>query len=398
MELSQSKLNATAYFLTLMGVTLPLVSIALSQIFLALSIATFGWEQIRTQRFRLSFPPILWPLLLFMMATLIAWLRSPEPEIGLPPLNKFWLFAILVLVANLFDRQRIMQAYQLLFVLGVLASLQVIGQFLIVWRISAETRLTGFMGHWMTLSGGLMLACVVGAGYVLFAMPKWRLLWLAGLAIMVVALSLGLTRSIWIATLVGVLVLLLMRHLHWKTFAAAGLALGALLLLAPGAIQHRIQSIWDTNEPSNYARLAIWKAGVRMVKDHPWVGVGPQRVSKVFYDYHPYPEDRKRSGFYPVHMHNNLLQFAAERGIPCALLWLWLMFKLGWDHWCKFRAAAAEDREQVIPAIGFNAVVTLFLAGLFEFNFGDSEVLMVFLFLISAPYAVSSSAEKQPRT
>jgi putative inorganic carbon (hco3(-)) transporter len=398
MELSQSKLNATAYFLTLMGVTLPLVSIALSQSFLALSIATFGWEQIRTQRFRLSFPPILWPLLLFMTATLIAWLWSPEPEIGLPPLNKFWLFAIIVLVANLFDRQRIMQAYQLLFVLGVLASLQVIGQFLIVWRISTETRLTGFMGHWMTLSGGLMLACVVGAGYFLFTMPKWRLLWLAGLAIMVAALSLSLTRSIWIATLVGVLVLLLMRHLHWKTFAAAGLALSALLVLAPGAIQRRIESIWDINEPSNYARLAIWKAGVKMVKDHPWVGVGPQRVAKVFYDYHPYPEDRNRSGFYPVHMHNNLLQFAAERGIPCALFWLWLMLKVGWDHWRKFRAAPVGDGEQVIPAIGFAAVVAFFLGGLFEFNFGDSEVLMVFLFLVSAPYAVSSSAEMQPRT
>jgi putative inorganic carbon (hco3(-)) transporter len=394
MELSQSRLNATAYFLTLMGVTLPLVSIALSQSFLALSIAAFGWEQITTQGFRLSFPPILLPLLLFMTATLIAWLCSPEPQIGLAPLNKFWLFAIIALVANLFDRQRIMQAYQLLFVLGVLASLQVIGQFLIVWRITTETRLTGFMGHWMTLSGGLMLACIVGAGYFLFAMPKWRLLWLAGLAIMVAALSLSLTRSIWIATLVGVLVLLLMRHLHWKTFAVVGLALCALLLLAPGVIQRRIQSIWDTNEPSNYARLAIWKAGVRMVKQHPWVGVGPQRVSKVFYDYHPYPQDRKRSGFFPVHMHNNLLQFAAERGIPCALFWLWLMLKLGWDHWRKFRAAPVGDGEQVIPAIGFASVVAFFLAGLFEFNFGDSEVLMVFLFLVSAPYAVSSSAEK----
>ena len=39
-------------------------------------------------------------------------------------------------------------------------------------------------------------------------------------------------------------------------------------------------------------------------------------------------------------------------------------------------------------------MVAFFLAGLFEFNFGDSEVLMVFLFLVSAPYAVSSSAEK----
>jgi len=30
---------------------------------------------------------------------------------------------------------------------------------------------------------------------------------------------------------------------------------------------------------------------------------------------------------------------------------------------------------------------------LFEFNFGDSEVLMVFLFLVSAPYVLSNERE-----
>jgi hypothetical protein len=35
-----------------------------------------------------------------------------------------------------------------------------------------------------------------------------------------------LTRSVWLATLLGIIVLLLMRHFHWKTFAVAGLAAG----------------------------------------------------------------------------------------------------------------------------------------------------------------------------
>ena len=39
--------------------------------------------------------------------------------------------------------------------------------------------------------------------------------------------------------------------------------------------------------------------------------------------------------------------------------------------------------------------MVLFLAGLFEFNFGDSEVLMVFLFLVSAPYALSNEQESK---
>jgi hypothetical protein len=33
--------------------------------------------------------------------------------------------------------------------------------------------------------------------------------------------------------------------------------------------------------------------------------------------------------------------------------------------------------------------VALVVAGMFEYNFGDSEVLTLFLFLMSAPYAAS---------
>jgi len=95
-----------------------------------------------------------------------------------------------------------------------------------------------------------------------------------------------------------------------------------------------------------------------------------------------------------VHMHNNLLQFAAERGIPCALAWLWLIVKIAWDHWRGFRGDEGGSQTRTIYGIGFISVVVLFLAGLFEFNFGDSEVLMIFLFLVSAPYAVVSRKAK----
>lgn len=389
MEFRQSKLIATTYFLVLLGVTLPLISIALSSIFLAFSILCFALAWLSKTLPKIHFPPIRLPLLLFMASTVFALAVSPEPSMGWAPVNKFWLFAILVLVPNLFNLERTAQAFRLLFALGVLASLLVVGQFLIVRQVSVETRLTGFMGHWMTLSGELMLAFIATAGVFLFQRPRHPWLWLAGMAAMVVALSMTLTRSVWVATLAGVVLLLLMRHFHWKTAVAACLACAVLIVAAPGVIQRRMQSMWDVRDPSNYARLAIWKAGLRMIEAHPWTGVGPQRIPKAFYDYHPHPEDRLRSGFYPIHMHNNLLQFAAERGILCALFWLWLVFKLAFDHWRSFRSAHGAPQLQMVSATGLASVLVLLLAGLFEFNFGDSEVLIIFLFLTSAPYAVS---------
>jgi O-antigen ligase len=383
-----------ARWLTMLGVTMPLVSIALSQIFLACAILAFAVEWFITRR-RLRFPPIAAPLLLFMLSTAVSLVLSPEPFVGRAAISKFWLFAIILLVVNVFAKEHVTQSYFLLFGLSVLAALLVIGQFLIIGQVSVETRLTGFMGHWMTLSGELMLAFIAGAGWLLFSRPRRLWLWLAGLGMVGVALSMTLTRSVWLATLAGVVILLLMRHCHWKTLAAAGLAIGVLAIAAPGVIQRRIHSMWDANDPSNYARLAVWKAGWRMVETHPWFGVGPQRISLVFYDYHPIQSDRNRSGFYPVHMHNNVIQFAAERGIPCALAWLWLMVKLGWDHWIRFRQTLTTDETRAFSAVGFTAVLVLFLAGMFEFNFGDSEVLMVFLFLVSAPYALSNAPESE---
>jgi putative inorganic carbon (hco3(-)) transporter len=389
------KLGLVACWLTMLGVTMPLVSIALSQIFLACAILVFAVEWFITRR-RLWFPPIAAPLLLFMLFTAVSLVLSPEPYLGRAAISKFWLFAIILLVVNLFTKQSVNQAYLALFGLSVMAALLVIGQFLIIGHVSVETRLTGFMGHWMTLSGELMLAFITGVGFLLFGRPRGLWLWLAGLGLVGVALSMTLTRSVWLATLAGIIVLLLMRHFHWRTFAAAGLVAGIVAVAAPDVIQKRIVSMWDANDPSNYARLAIWKAGRRMVEAHPWIGVGPQRISRVFYDYHPIQSDRNRSGFYPVHMHNNLVQFAAERGIPCALAWLWLILKLAGDHWIRFRQTVATDQARTISAVGFTAVVVLFLAGFFEFNFGDSEVLMVFLFLVSAPYALSNPFADHP--
>ncbi|MSO23448.1 MAG: hypothetical protein EXQ58_09385, partial [Acidobacteria bacterium] len=216
------KLSTAACLLTILGVTMPLVSIALSQIFLACAILAFTVELFITRR-RLWFPPIAAPLLLFMLFTAVSLVLSPEPFLGRAAISKFWLFAIILLVVNLFTRQLITQSYLVLFGLSLMSALLVIGQFLIIGQMSVETRLTGFMGHWMTLSGELMLAFIAGAGCLLFGRSHRFWLWLAGLALVGVALSMTLTRSVWLATLAGLIVLLLMRHYHWKTFAAAGL-------------------------------------------------------------------------------------------------------------------------------------------------------------------------------
>src|SRR6185295_18303232 len=102
------KLRLAARWLTMLGVTMPLVSIALSQIFLACAILAFAFEWFITRR-RLRFPPITVPLLLFMLFTATSLACSPEPFFGRAAISKFWLFAIILLVVNVFSKEDVTQ-------------------------------------------------------------------------------------------------------------------------------------------------------------------------------------------------------------------------------------------------------------------------------------------------
>ncbi len=388
----KTHLDPITYGLTTLAAVFPVISIAVSQIFLSLAILGFLLDRLLNPRQRLLFPPFKLPLLLFIGTTLVSWMLSPEPEIGFPPINKFWLFAIVLLVANYFSQRRTRLTYHALFLCGLVAAGFALVQYGVPSLGSVEGRLTGFMGHWMTLSGGLMLVFMAMVGYVLFSAPRNVTIWLLALSFLGVTLLLTLTRSVWIASLAGLLVAAWLRFPTWKVLLISGLGVLILIVSLPESIQKRLVSIWDPQDPSNYARLEIWSAGLEMVQANPWVGVGPQRVSKVFFDYHPDPEVRHRGGFFWIHMHNNLLQFAAERGIPCAIAWLWLVIRIGMDHYRGFRRAQLPSLEKSIYAVGFLSVLALFLAGLFEFNFGDSEILMVFLLLGSSPYVLGSTS------
>ena len=106
MQWLKSHLDPIVFGLTILAVVFPVISIAVSQIFLGLAILGFLLDWLLNRRKRLRFPPIKLPLLLFVGATLASWMFSPEPEIGLPPIYKFWLFAIILLVANYFSKTR----------------------------------------------------------------------------------------------------------------------------------------------------------------------------------------------------------------------------------------------------------------------------------------------------
>jgi O-antigen ligase len=133
------------------------------------------------------------------------------------------------------------------------------------------------------------------------------------------------------------------------------------------------------------------EVGSRMVLDHPLFGVGPERVAVEFTDYYT---GENIDVFYYGHLHNNFIQIAAERGLPALAVLLWLMAKIGFD---LIRLSRSEEDSIRWPAVSGLAVLVSFLvAGMFEYNFGDSEMLMLFMFLVSIPYGMAALRRGAP--
>ncbi len=91
------------------------------------------------------------------------------------------------------------------------------------------------------------------------------------------------------------------------------------------------------------------------------------------------------------HLHNNFLQIAAERGLPALAIWIWFIVALIRDLWRRFKSG----EERFLAAAGLASVAALLTGGLFEYNFGDSEVLMLFLIVSTLPAAAERSVRPQ---
>jgi len=241
-----------------------------------------------------------------------------------------------------------------------------------------EHRINGPSSHVMTFSNLLLpLALMI---LLLF----WhRRTWWLGAAVLVTSLALLLTftRSVWLGWSVAVFVILMMKRTPWRVYALPALVF--FVTFMPMDLFSRLWSTFDTKQYSNFDRIRMLEAGVEMIKDRPLLGVGPANVKEAYSLYRKSDAPRSR----PPHLHNNFVQLWAERGILGLAAYLLL---LG-----LFVRECVRGWPSMWAEIGIAVTVGLTVAGLFEFNFGDTEVfyLMLDLFALIAVSLESERAE-----
>jgi O-antigen ligase len=380
------------FTLTVLSAAAALVSIAASEILLAG--ACLLWIVIRSRPVRI--PAYTLPLIAFMVTTVLSFAMSPDRSIGGHQLGKFVLFPMGLLAANFIrDSGRVKVTFKLLLVVAAAGSATSIVQFVLKERRFLETqaveydpmvldRVKGFMGHWMTFSGGQLLVWCAALPLIVLIGRRWMI----PVSMTGIAIVFSFTRGAWLGAVFGIAVA------SWwiprRQLIRLIVPIVVVGLLASPFIYHRVSMTVKGQSGGDIGRLKLLKVGVEMVRAHPLFGVGPERIPVEFPNYY---KGNDLNTFYIGHMQNDFMQIAAERGLICLAAFLWFLFVLYRSLW-EFAKSKIELRR--LTAVSAMSALTGFLVmGLAEFNFGDSELLILFLFIVSIPFGMSEVLKKQ---
>lgn len=355
------------------------ISISATEGFLALALIALIILLIQKRR-RLAFPAFFWPLLVYTGLSLVSSFLSVNPEMSLKDSRDLLLFLIVPLVYTAVANKKDLDLVVWAILASALAS-SLYSLYYYFFMAYPGERVKGFMGHYMTQAGLLLLFGSLALGMVFFGRGKMRILWGAGLCLAAAALVMTLTRSGWIGLAVGLSIILLL----WKpkTLILVPVLAGLVFIVSPETVKKRALSIFSLRGTSNRERVQYFNAGMRIIRDFPLFGTGPDTVDMVFQNpKYGLGESAKRN----VHLHNNFLQIAAERGIVTLAAWaafiVWAFIQLG-------RVVKNKTNKKLRPdplaAGGLAALAAFVVAGLFEYNFGDSEVVTLLLLILTLP-------------
>lgn len=392
-----------------------LLSIAATQSFLALATVLYFAALLHANpKPRIGFPPVKLPLALFCVFTIIAIFFAENKAVGGFAIRKLVLFVILWLTVNLIVSAR--HLYFLLKVMfveaavaGAWGTVQFVRQYQHVrvvhphkiYLYMTVTRIRGFMGHWMNFGGQQMLMFCALLAFLLLAAryltaaqapqapeasrtrQRWEknTIWWVVMAVIVLSIVLNFTRGVWLGCFIGAIYLCARWRAKWLW--ALPVLVGISLLAGPRLLRRRETSVLHpTRDASLAARFEMWHAGWRMIQKHPFTGVGPDNVPEVYDLYLP-PGKSPIVGYHG-HLHDDSIQIAATRGLPSFVVWAWFMLALAWGI-VRRRRKLGQTRWIADAALaGWLAFV---IEGIFEYNFGTSPVLMLFLFVMAMPYS-----------
>jgi len=261
-----------------------------------------------------------------------------------------------------------------------------------------DRRATGFYNHWTTYAESLQLIGSLVLG-LFVALPRKRsrngLLMGLALAGILGALLLSVTRASWLSFLISGLLIAAL-GLRRRALIVIGVCLIPAILGGLFFLQQKRQvGFFDKKDDSIAWRQKIWNQGFHLLVSNPRhlaIGVGMDSIKAHWREW-----DLFEGGKLPMgHMHSDYLQIALERGVPTLVCWLILMGTYAWTLWRTRRRLANENwlgRGIVLGALG--GLVGFMTSGLVHYNWGDSEVVMIFYLIMGLSLVVTRESRAE---
>jgi hypothetical protein len=252
------------------------------------------------------------------------------------------------------------------------------------WSRGRDWRATGFFNHWVTYAEVLQLITALALGIFLALKQKrssLNLLLVLAVAGLVFTLGMTVTRASWIGFAVSVVAMLLLTSSRRTILIVGACAIPLVLASVVLLQQRRSIGFFDKSDQSTSWREMVWREGFQLLVSNPRhliVGVGIDSVKGHWREWGLFDNGRQPIG----HMHSNLLQIALERGVPALIVWLILIGGYLRMLWSITRREGVDDFARGVAVGALGGAVGFFTSGLVHYNWGDSEVVTVFYFIM----------------
>jgi O-antigen ligase len=163
------------------------------------------------------------------------------------------------------------------------------------------------------------------------ASPRWRLVLAVASFGMLLAIVLTFSRAGIVAALMALGALGGLAVLHHERRRLVPLGMAALVVplallwtaFSDPGLDRRLTAGIDESSSIQPARTEFWSVAVDMLRDHPWLGVGPDNFRWEFAEYSGVQADNLG-----IHAHNQYLETLADTGVLGLASFLWVVVAL----------------------------------------------------------------------
>jgi len=236
--------------------------------------------------------------------------------------------------------------------------------------------------HWLV---GFLGGKLTYAGAISFLLPilyfrddkKYDPIVLLSIIFLLLNVTINMSRSYYLANALFLLSALSLKKYRFYYLFSLLFFIASIFLYRKG-VNYLKQSFPAETNLSSYARIEMWKLGLRVTKERPLVGIGyelwPLKADEYIEKYKNEKLDiviERPTGKKAIHghLHSNYIMALVNGGF---LLFLSFLFFIAFYlyHFAK--------NPMPYKILGIGLILMLAVSGLFEYNFSDAEVIQNF--------------------